>query len=840
MVLIKRLFFYIFLCFLINLAFSSNPDLIWTKEINLPVTYGGFEKVDGVFSDTTGVYIVGTVMEKNAGNWYQGHKFFLQKYDPDGNLIWSKLSSNSNWAHIGGVAFDSTGIYMGAIVSNSDSWRVQKYDLNTGNIVWSRNIDHSPGVEGGNSIRDLAIDDVGVYVIGAGNPWLTNFNRIKKFDKNTGNIIWEKVMTCGLNQGSVFQNIGISSSGLFFAGNEPCYGTEYYTELRNKNTGNVIWTEPGDISNPSSNILVKGDDLYYGAVNPIIAFFVPPIVGLSVTKYNLNSKNILWSTGKNFSRTTDAVQSIIDDGSEIYAISGLGSFNEIRVLKFDTTSGDITFNYFDNRDLTTDFFLDRADITDDSLYLGGRLYISSNNYRWRIEKRNITKMVSSTFTSSNSDLDIGLKYFGPSTSSGNLEFENNGAHSTSTGNFKDFIYSKEDNSYFVLEKIPGDVTIKQGGGWKVAKYSNVNNNLIWKKEYFPPVTPGPPCFFVCSILEYSANEMYYDNLTKALYVVGGGSPSLSAQTWKIMKFNSDNGNVIWDKEYNPGTAGFLAFINMAKEIDLYNNELYIGGYVHGNGWSLQKRSTATGNLISQSPSLGIDAFHDLVVDSSGVYISGIRNTLGNGYEKWNLNLNTKLWQKNFPFNDVVIFSTHKKSNLHLDSSGLYIGASTYFPNQWNIKKLNKNDGSVIWSELYSKPTEGVIKSMGIDQTTNSLLLFGDWDVDYISRLESRDLTTGAFNWEKVINITNGYVHFNYGNAYLYDGNKIQSRYVSEDTNQINIPIAVELDHPLASPLKIYANNKTYAIILVDETDVDATNWRIQTSSGIKAIKKYTS
>ena len=125
--LISPLILFILFLF-VNFTYSANSDLVWRVDINLPVAEGSLQEIKGVYSDVSGVYVVGTVMQSNAG-WYVGHRLFLQKYDTNGNLAWSKLGPNSLWTYIGGVKFDSTGIYVGSVISNSDGWQVQKYNL---------------------------------------------------------------------------------------------------------------------------------------------------------------------------------------------------------------------------------------------------------------------------------------------------------------------------------------------------------------------------------------------------------------------------------------------------------------------------------------------------------------------------------------------------------------------------------------------------------------------------------------------------------------------------------------------------------------------------------------
>ncbi len=53
-----------------------------------------------------------------------------------------------------------------------------------------------------------------------------------------------------------------------------------------------------------------------------------------------------------------------------------------------------------------------------------------------------------------------------------------------------------------------------------------------------------------------------------------------------------------------------------------------------------------------------------------------------------------------------------------------------------------------------------------------------------------------------------------------------------------ISIACEPEGTLTSPLRIAKNGVTYGIVLVDPSDTNASGIRIQTSSGVKALRKY--
>ena len=58
------------------------------------------------------------------------------------------------------------------------------------------------------------------------------------------------------------------------------------------------------------------------------------------------------------------------------------------------------------------------------------------------------------------------------------------------------------------------------------------------------------------------------------------------------------------------------------------------------------------------------------------------------------------------------------------------------------------------------------------------------------------------------------------------------------TGTLTLAIACEPAGTLTSPLRILKGGSTYGIVLVATTDANASPLRIQTSSGVKALRKY--
>ena len=189
----------IFIFGLISLR-TAAQDLVWAKQIGSPTSdFGHAVAVDdngntiiaGNFSDSADIELSsGHVLLSSEGSL----DIVLAKYDPVGNISWTKILRGVDYSYCYGIAVDGSGniIITGTFTDSVDfdpglgvayhyamnSWNIflAKYDSN-GNYLWARSF-------GSPTFTDIAIivtlDDLGsIYLTGM-------YDGIVDFDPDTG------------------------------------------------------------------------------------------------------------------------------------------------------------------------------------------------------------------------------------------------------------------------------------------------------------------------------------------------------------------------------------------------------------------------------------------------------------------------------------------------------------------------------------------------------------------------------------------------------------------------------------------------------------------------------
>jgi len=151
------------------------PSVMWTVQL------GNVQEKSAVDAVTTygpSVFATGHVGDYQA--FYHGYPtyLFLDKYDQNGKVLWSKqFGSAGTNDYVGGVAVAANTIYLA--VSLNDSSFLRNYDM-SGNQIWTVKIPNLPSSE------SISIGTDHVYVTGT--------NGFSAYDLN-GNLLWAKNAT---------------------------------------------------------------------------------------------------------------------------------------------------------------------------------------------------------------------------------------------------------------------------------------------------------------------------------------------------------------------------------------------------------------------------------------------------------------------------------------------------------------------------------------------------------------------------------------------------------------------------------------------------------------------
>jgi hypothetical protein len=198
--------------------YDTSGNVLWSRQIG---TSGGDYSKSVAVDGSGNVYISGYTSGALGGTNAGGNDAFLTKYDPSGNVLWSRQIGTSSSDYGNAVAVDGSGnIYISGYTSGSlggtsaggvDAF-LTKYDA-SGNVLWSRQIGTSSSDYG----RSVAVD-------GSGNAYLTGYTSgslggtsaggvdafLTKYD-TLGNVLWSRQI--GTSGGDYSYSVAVDRSG---------------------------------------------------------------------------------------------------------------------------------------------------------------------------------------------------------------------------------------------------------------------------------------------------------------------------------------------------------------------------------------------------------------------------------------------------------------------------------------------------------------------------------------------------------------------------------------------------------------------------------------------------
>lgn len=146
--------------------FDLEGNLVWSRQFGATAA----DYALGVAADTSGVYVVGYTSGGLQGANAGGEDAFVRKYDPNGNVLWTRQFGGSGQDQATSVAVDAAGLYVGGWASTAlpgqtlaggvDAF-LRRYDFN-GNEVWTRQF----GSDNSDKIYGVAVDAGAIYVGG--------------------------------------------------------------------------------------------------------------------------------------------------------------------------------------------------------------------------------------------------------------------------------------------------------------------------------------------------------------------------------------------------------------------------------------------------------------------------------------------------------------------------------------------------------------------------------------------------------------------------------------------------------------------------------------------------
>jgi hypothetical protein len=223
-------------------AFNQNGKLQWTAEFGSR----GADWVNGVASDSTGVYAAGVTGAPGiAGQtYYGGTDAYFAKYSLTGQQLWMYEFGTAGDDRLQAAVSDGTYIYVTGYASGSlygqpfnalEDCIAQKWDQN-GNLLWTTEF----GSAGTDRCYGIAVNSMGVFVTGrtdgtfAGQVGQGEEDAILTMLDLNGNPIW--LVQFGTPYADRGWGIALDSTGIYVTGRtEGVFGTTQYLGLNDDN-----------------------------------------------------------------------------------------------------------------------------------------------------------------------------------------------------------------------------------------------------------------------------------------------------------------------------------------------------------------------------------------------------------------------------------------------------------------------------------------------------------------------------------------------------------------------------------------------------------------------------
>ena len=203
---------------------DADGNEVWTRQFGT----SGTDLAFSIVVDASGVYVAGTVSGALPGQTHTGgFDAFVQKYDANGNVVWTRQFGTGVLDFGQGIAVDTSGnVYVagttfgtlpGQTSAGGQDAFVRKYDA-SGNVVWTRQF----GTSGADGVRTVAVDSSGVYATGGTDGTFSGQTTsggsdafVRKYNPS-GNVLWTRQFgTPGFDEG--FQ-ITVNASGVYVSG----------------------------------------------------------------------------------------------------------------------------------------------------------------------------------------------------------------------------------------------------------------------------------------------------------------------------------------------------------------------------------------------------------------------------------------------------------------------------------------------------------------------------------------------------------------------------------------------------------------------------------------------
>ncbi len=229
---------------------TAAPEIsvAWTRHDGTAADEGA----SAIAVDDGGISVVGTASGTCETPLPGGSDGFIQRYDVAGEVLWTRQfgTPGPDWAK--DVAADASGLTLlwvsdGSFESRDNAWDLflRRYDPD-GNVLWTRQW----GQEGGDQVLSIAVDETGITAVGqtTNSPYeedlLPTQAFIRRYDL-AGTLLWSEIF--GSPDEDVAQGVTADAAGLNVTGHTygsldgPNEGTFDVFVRRYDRAGKVVW-----------------------------------------------------------------------------------------------------------------------------------------------------------------------------------------------------------------------------------------------------------------------------------------------------------------------------------------------------------------------------------------------------------------------------------------------------------------------------------------------------------------------------------------------------------------------------------------------------------------------
>ncbi len=295
--------------------------MLWTKEFGAPGVYdlGYGNEVTAISATRSGFYAAGFAGKSSANLNSSAYYLFLNRYDLNGNQVWSKHLPGMTDGHtnsIDSIAVGSSEVFIAG--SMNATGFVQKEEP-SGNEVWTKQV-------------------VGQVSLGSGELFVSSYNQLLAFDLD-GNALWSQAQANGTH----FVPIYAGTDGLYVTGSSAGFPDTHAFTSKYDSNGTLIWTQRFDEASFTCGCYPTGISADKSGAYVSGYTFVPlpghslsnPFSDVFVRKYDLKG-NILWTVESGTPDLSDAATTIVSvDYPGIYLLGMTNRAHEF-VMKYDS------------------------------------------------------------------------------------------------------------------------------------------------------------------------------------------------------------------------------------------------------------------------------------------------------------------------------------------------------------------------------------------------------------------------------------------------------------------------------------------------------------------------